>query len=104
MIKPSKNNKKTDTTEITEVASKLTPEELQEFKDAYNAYQKAVYDLGALDIELSKAKKKFDDLTGEKIDMINHIGFLDEQQTALANKLGDKYGYKQVDLETGELK
>jgi len=101
MIKQSKNNKKS---ESTETVTKLTPEELQEFKDAYNAYQKAIYDLGALDLELSKIKKRVDDLTGEKIDLVNHIGVLDEQQTALANKLGDKYGLKQVDLETGELK
>ena len=98
MIKSSKTNKTTDTVQ------KLTPEELQEFKDAYNNYQKAIYDLGALDIEISKAKKKFDDLTGEKIDLLNHINVLDEQQVALGNKLGDKYGLKQVDLETGELK
>ncbi len=101
MIKQSKSNKKS---EYTETVTKLTPEELQEFKDAYNAYQKAIYDLGALDLELSKIKKRVDDLTGEKIDLVNHIGVLDEQQTALANRLGDKYGLKQVDLETGELK
>ena len=101
MIKQSKNNKKS---ESTETVTKLTPEELQEFKDAYNAYQKAIYDLGALDLELSKIKKRVDDLTGDKIDLVNHIGVLDEQQITLANKLGDKYGLKQVDLETGELK
>jgi hypothetical protein len=101
MIKQSKSNKKS---ESTETVTKLTPEELQEFKDAYNAYQKAIYDLGALDLELSKIKKRVDDLTGDKIDLVNHIGVLDEQQITLANKLGDKYGLKQVDLETGELK
>jgi hypothetical protein len=82
----------------------LTPEELKEFKDAYNNYQKAVYDLGVLDLEISKAKKKLDELTGEKIDLINHIGVIEEQQQTLANQLGDKYGMKTVDLETGELR
>jgi hypothetical protein len=98
MIKQSKDNKKPETV-LT-----LTPEELQEFKDTYNGYQKAIYDLGALDLEISKTKKKLDELNGEKIDLISHIDVLDEQQTAMGNKLGDKYGLKQVDLETGELK
>jgi hypothetical protein len=83
---------------------KLTNEELQEFKDVYQGYQKAIYDLGALDLELSKVKKRLDELNVEKIDLISHIDVLDEQQVSIANKLGDKYGMKQVDLETGELK
>jgi hypothetical protein len=101
MIKPSKNSKNSENLENTQ---KLTPEELQEFKDTYNGYQKAIYDLGALDLEISKTKKKLDDLNGEKIDLISHIEVLDEQQISIGNKLGDKYGLKQVDLETGELK
>ena len=83
---------------------KLTNEELQEFKYVYQGYQKAIYDLGALDLELSKVKKRLDELNVEKIDLISHIDVLDEQQVSIANKLGDKYGMKQVDLETGELK
>ena len=83
---------------------KLTNEELQEFKDVYQGYQKAIYDLGALDLELSKVKKRLDELNVEKIDLLSHIDVLDEQQVSIANKLGDKYGMKQVDLETGELK
>ena len=92
MVKQSKNGQK------------LTPEELQEFKDVYEGYQKAVYDLGSLDLELSKVKKRLDELNVEKIDLLSHIDVLNEQQVSIANKLGDKYGMKQVDLETGELK
>lgn len=83
---------------------KLTNEELKEFKDVYEGYQKAVYDLGALDLEFNKVKKRLDELSGEKIDLLSHIDVLNEQQISIANKLGDKYGMKQVDLETGELK
>lgn len=83
---------------------KLTNEELKEFKDVYEGYQKAIYDLGSLDLEFSKVKKRLDELNGEKIDLLAHIDVLNEQQVSIANKLGDKYGMKQVDLETGELK
>jgi len=81
---------------------KLTPEELTEFREIYEAYQKAVFELGMLSVNIDSAKKQFDTLTGEKIDLLNHINVLIEKQTAIGNKLGDKYGYKQVDLETGE--
>lgn len=88
----------------TENQQKLTPEELKEFRETYEAYQKAVFDLGALDVELNKAKTRLDELSGERIDLLNHIGVLDEKQQNIANTLGNKYGFKQVDLETGELK
>jgi hypothetical protein len=81
---------------------KLTPEELTEFREIYEAYQKAVFELGRLSVNIDSPKKQFDTLTGEKIDLLNHINVLIEKQTAIGNKLGDKYGYKQVDLETGE--
>lgn len=97
MIKQSKNSKNEET-------QKLTTEELQEFRGMYEAYQKAVYDLGALDLQIEKSKKRLDEMMGEKIDLVAHIDNLDQQQVAIANKLGDKYGLKQVDLETGELK
>ncbi len=83
---------------------KLSPEELAEFREIYEAYQKAVFELGTLSVNIDSAKKQLDTLNGEKIDLLNHVNVLIEKQTAIGNKLGDKYGYKQVDLETGELK
>lgn len=98
MIKQSKTMKSTDTKQ------KLSSEELTEFRGVYEAYQKAVFDLGMLSLNIDNIKKELDNLTGERIDLLNHINVLIEQQTAIGNKLGDKYGLKQVDLETGELK
>jgi len=86
------------------IDQKLSPEELAEFREMYEAYQKAVFELGILSVNIDSAKKQLDTLNGEKIDLLNHINVLIEKQTAIGNKLGDKYGYKQVDLETGELK
>ncbi len=86
------------------IDQKLSPEELAEFREMYEAYQKAVFELGTLSVNIDSAKKQLDTLNGEKIDLLNHINVLIEKQTAIGNKLGDKYGYKQVDLETGELK
>ena len=94
MIKQNKNEK----------TNKLTPEELKEFRETYEGYQKAVFDLGVLEIEVDAFKKRLDELTGERIDLLNHISVLATKQQEMGNKLGDKYGSKQVDLETGELK
>jgi hypothetical protein len=95
MIKQMKSEK---------IDQKLSPEELAEFREMYEAYQKAVFELGTLSVNIDSAKKQLDTLNGEKIDLLNHVNVLIEKQTAIGNKLGDKYGYKQVDLETGELK
>ena len=94
MIKQNKNEK----------ATKLTEEELKEFRETYEGYQKAVFDLGALEVEIDAFKKKLDELSGERIDLLNHINILNTKQQEIGNKLGDKYGLKHVDLETGELK
>ena len=63
-----------------------------------------MFDLGALEVEIDAFKKKLDELSGERIDLLNHINILNTKQQEIGNKLGDKYGLKQVDLETGELK
>ena len=88
----------------TETKQQLSPEELTEFREVYEAYQKAIFDLGILSLNIDNVKKELDTLTGERIDLLNHIGVLTERQTTIGNQLGDKYGFKQVDLETGELK
>jgi len=82
----------------------LTPEELTEFKQTYEGYQKAIYDLGLLEVDINKTKQKLDELNNERADLLSHIGAIAAKQQEISNKLGDKYGDKQVDLETGELK
>ena len=83
---------------------KLTKEELQEFKEINAAYQQAIFDLGVVSINLNEVEQKLNDLKGEKIDLINHVKVIVEKQQEMSIKLGEKYGDKQVDLETGELK
>jgi hypothetical protein len=83
---------------------KLTKEELQEFKEINAAYQQAIFDLGVVSINLNEVEQKLNDLKGEKIDLINHVKVIVEKQQEMGIKLGEKYGDKQVDLETGELK
>lgn len=84
--------------------AKLTKDELQEFKEINTAYQKAVFDLGILEIDIANAKQTLDNLNGSKIDLIDHIRQVTTKQQEMSVKLGEKYGDKQVDLETGELK
>jgi len=82
----------------------LTVEELAEFKSVHENYQKALFDLGIVTITIEETRKKLDELNGNKIDLIDHISEINEKRLALTAKLGDKYGDRQVDLETGELK
>jgi hypothetical protein len=82
----------------------LTVEELAEFKSVHEEYQKALFNLGIAVINIEETKKRLDELNGNKIDLIDHINETNEKRLALTAKLGDKYGDKQVDLETGELK
>jgi len=84
--------------------AKLTKEELQEFKEVNADYQKAVFDLGILEIDIVSAKQTLDNLNGSKIDLIDHLQQVTTKQQEMSVKLGEKYGDKQVDLETGELK
>jgi hypothetical protein len=90
--------------EQTQLTDQLTVEELAEFKSVHENYQKALFDLGIVVITIEETKKKLDELNGNKIDLIDYINETNEKRLALTAKLGDKYGDKQVDLETGKLK
>lgn len=83
--------------------AKLTKEELQEFREINIAYQQAIIDLGNLALNISETEQKLDDLKGEKIDLLHHVKTITERQQEMSVKLGEKYGDKQVNLETGEL-
>lgn len=89
--------------EQTQALDQLTVEELAEFKSTHEEYQKALFDLGILVLNLEEAKKRIDELNGNRIDLISYIQEVNEKRLALTAKLGDKYGEKQVDLETGKL-
>lgn len=88
----------------TQSLDQLTVEELAEFKSVHEGYQKALFDLGIVVLNLEEAKKKIDELNGNRIDLINYIQEVNEKRLVLTAKLGEKYGDRQVDLETGELK
>jgi 2-oxo-4-hydroxy-4-carboxy--5-ureidoimidazoline (OHCU) decarboxylase len=88
----------------TQSLDQLTVEELAEFKSVHEGYQKALFDLGIVVLNLEEAKKKIDELNGNRIDLISYIQEINEKRLALTTKLGEKYGDRQVDLETGELK
>jgi hypothetical protein len=95
---------KRNTEEQTQSLDQLTVEELAEFKSIHEGYQKALFDLGIVVLNIEEAKKRLDELNGNRIDLINYIQEVNEKRLALTTKLGEKYGDRQVDLETGELK
>jgi hypothetical protein len=81
----------------------LTAEELNEFKQNYTAYQQAIVDLGMLEININETEHNLDSLNDEKHTLLSHIKALTTQKQEISAKLGDKYGNRQVDLETGNL-
>jgi len=81
----------------------LTAEELNEFKQNYTAYQQAIVDLGMLEININETEHNLDSLNDEKYTLLSHIKALTIQKQEISAKLGDKYGNRQVDLETGNL-
>ena len=74
----------------------LTPEELQEFRDIHQEYQTALFNVGLIALDL-------ENLTKEKNRLVEQAFKVNEQRLKIVKNLGDKYGDKQVNLETGEL-
>ena len=72
---------------------KLTDEEFAEFKQNYIEYQQVIFALGNLEAEYTASKNS----------LLIQINAINEKKQAINNTLGEKYGEKQVDLETGEL-
>lgn len=75
---------------------KLTPEELQEFRDVHQEYQNALFNVGLITLDL-------ENLTKEKNRLAEQAFKVNEKRLEIVKKLGDKYGDKQVNLETGEI-
>jgi|694.fasta_scaffold120328_2 hypothetical protein len=80
----------------TENQTHLTPEELQKFRDIHQEYQTALFNVGLITLDL-------ENLTKEKDRLTEHAFKVNEQRLEIVKNLGDKYGDKQVNLETGEL-
>jgi hypothetical protein len=80
----------------TENQTHLTPEELQEFRDIHQEYQTALFNVGLIALDL-------ENLTREKNRLVEQAFKVNEQRLEIVKNLGDKYGDKQVNLETGEL-
>jgi predicted transcriptional regulator len=82
----------------------LTPEELENFKSVQSEYQKAIFDLGVLSLSIDEAQSRISELVETKSKLTSYIDEVNTKRITLTTELGEKYGDKQVDLETGELK
>ena len=83
---------------------KLTTEELENFKRVYESFNKRLLDLGAVELDIKAFKMQLEEAEKVKEELISVLQSLDEEKAKLSVDLGDKYGNKQVDLETGELR
>jgi hypothetical protein len=80
----------------TENQTHLTPEELQQFRDIHQEYQTLLFNVGLISLDL-------ENLIKEKNRIVEQVLKINEDRLEIVRKLGDKYGDKQVNLETGEL-
>jgi hypothetical protein len=80
----------------TENPTHLTSEELQEFKNIYQEYQTALFNVGLITIDL-------ENLTKEKNRLVEEVKEINNKRLEIVEKLSNKYGDKQVNLETGAL-
>jgi undecaprenyl pyrophosphate synthase len=85
-------------------ATYLTPEELTEFKDINIKYENSIFDLGLITVEYDLIKEKLAELEKLKLNLISDVKEITEKRNALNTELSSKYGDRQVDLKTGELK
>lgn len=81
---------------------KLTTEELQKIKDLQSRYNKNVFDLGSIEIQLNATKKSEEYLEKEKQTVLEDIKKMGEEESEFSLKLQDLYGKGNIDIETGE--
>lgn len=84
--------------------TKLSEEELKEFKETHSLLNQAAVELGLLEMEYFTTQEYLNSLTEIKSTLLSKVKELNTKKQDLSSKLGDKYGDKQVDLESGELK
>lgn len=95
---------KRHTEEQSQSLTHLTVEELAEFRSVHEEYQKILFNLGTTVFNIEEVQTKLNELNQNKTNFIKNLQQTNEKRLSLIAKLGDKYGDKQVDMETGELK
>jgi hypothetical protein len=81
----------------------LTQEELAELKGLSERYNKIVIGLGEINLIINDLENRVTNLKKEKEHMFSDHVKLVEDQTAVQNKLLEKYGEGTIDLTTGKI-
>jgi hypothetical protein len=81
----------------------LSQEELVELKGISERYNKIVIGLGEITLVINELENRVSNLKNEKEHIFTDHVKLIEDQTALQNKLLEKYGEGTIDLTTGKI-
>lgn len=81
----------------------LTQEELAELKGLSERYNKIVIGLGETNLFINDLENRLTSLKKEKEHLFSDHVKLVEDQTAVQNKLLEKYGEGTIDLTTGKI-
>lgn len=86
-----------------EKPNKLSSEELEEFQKLIQEYQKGVFDLGNLEVDLDILHKQVTKIKENKENLLSHLINISQKQQEFRIRLGEKYGDAEVNIATGEL-
>lgn len=83
--------------------AKVTSEELKQIQDIESRYHKIIYDLGKNEADIISAQLYTDGLKENKEFLTNDLKKNVEENEALKQELGVKYGKGGLDIQTGEI-
>lgn len=86
-----------------EEIKKLTPEELNSIKELQTRYNKIVFELGSVEVQLTGLNKQKTLLENEKINISNDLDKIAEAEKEIIDALEVKYGAGNINIETGEI-
>jgi prefoldin subunit 5 len=81
----------------------LTTEELQQIKDMQAQYNKFVFELGSIEVQLQNVNATKSAIETEKDNIVEDIKKLGEREKELIDALKGKYGEGSINIETGEI-
>lgn len=86
-----------------EETKKLTTEELNSIKELQTRYNKIVFELGSIEVQLTSIAKQQELLRAEKSNISADLDKIADAEKVIIEALESKYGAGDINIETGEI-
>lgn len=80
----------------------LTKEELDQVKEVQDLYSQVIVELGQIDIQINDLNKLVEQLTNQKITVLEKYDSTQQKEKILSENLSKKYGDGRINPTTGE--